>query len=1001
MKAKLHIHVLAAFLALLLPLISFAQPINDECPGAIPLTALESWCSNAGEFNNNSATDSGLSATCFPNNQVNNDVWFSFVAEATTVNISVTGDTDINSGGSLDNPQFALYTGSCAGLTQLACASDAIGINTVELFETGLLIGVTYYIQLSARNGNTGSFQLCINNFNQIPDPSSDCETGVILCDKSPFTVQNVTGVGANSNEIGAVGCNSPGCQLDESGSAWYKWTCDEAGSLTFSLTPLNPVDDLDFILYELPNGVNNCDDKFDIRCMASGEVVGAPFDVWEPCTGATGLSIGEPDINETCGCNPGDNNFIDAIDMVAGVSYALVINNFSQSGSGFSVEFGGTGTFLGPEAAFVTTPATDTLCISESVTFTDASSFSGGIVGWEWNFGSDASPATATTQGPHTVNYSMPGLKSIVLQVETEDGCIVTEISTIYIACCEALFDVEANIVNLLCPDSPIGAIDLSVSSDNPPYNFVWDTGATTEDISDLFTGTYSVTIADNTTCDTILSFDVLGPEAFDVDTIIGMPTCDGGTDGSITLDISGGTQPYAFSWESGPFTSDNFFNGLSVGNYDVIIQDANNCQVELIIPVDELELQIDPFAQNTINPSCTGFSDGSITVSITNGLPPYQYNFNNGGGFVSDNTLTGLPAGTYVVDALDANNCMGSFTFVLEDPPVLAVAFELDNISCFGEMDGSLTAVASGGVGDYAYQWAGGQTTATISGLDEGTYFVTVTDGNDCVTSGDTTFSQPPPLFIEVEDIVDVLCFGEATGSIDVLGSGGTPPFEYSLDGFTFQTADVFNNLTAGDYTITIMDASGCTETVDASIVQPPELIVDAGLDVEIELGYTTRLRAVSSDFSVTYSWTPAESLSCADCSNPEAFPVNTTTYTVTVLDNNGCPATDEVTITVLKNRPLYIPNGFSPNGDGKNDGFTLFAGPGVRRIQELKIFNRWGGLVFEADDFLPNDPSLGWDGTFKGQPAQVGVYAYYAKVEFIDDVSILVEGDVQIVR
>ena len=986
---------------ILSPILLLAQPVNDDCTGAIVLNDLSSWCSNSGEFTNINADDSGLSASCFPNNQTNNDVWFSFTAEATTVNVSVTGDTGPNGGGSLDNPQFAIYTGSCGSLTQVACISDAVGINTIELFETGLQIGTTYYIQVGARNGNTGTFQLCINNFNQIPDPSSDCETGVILCDKSPFTVSNVTGVGNNTNEIGDVGCNSIGCQLTESGSAWYKWTCDQSGSLTFTLTPLNPVDDLDFIVYELPNGVNDCNDKFDIRCMASGEVVGAPFPQWEPCTGATGLATGDPDVNESCGCDAGDNNFVDEIEMISGRSYALVINNFSQSGSGFSMEFGGTGTFLGPEAAFTTNPVADTLCLENSITFTDASSFSGGIVAWEWNFGQGATPNSANTQGPHTVNYSTPGLKSIVLAVETEDGCIVTEISTIYVECCDGMFDVNAVITNLLCPGEPIGAIDLTVNNDQPPYDFIWDNGNMNEDLSGLEPGNYTVTITDDFTCDTILTYEVVGPDDFDIDTIIGMPTCNGGTDGSITLNITGGTQPYEYSFENGPFTNNSTFSNLAVGDYDITIRDANNCEVLLIIPVNELELVIDPTAISIVHPSCTGFSDGSIVVDIINGQPPYQYDFNDGNGFVSTNTLTGLPAGTYTVDALDANLCMGSFTFTLVDPPLLEVSFDLLNISCFGAMDGELTAVATGGVGNYSYQWQGGQTSATITGLDEGSYFVTVTDGNGCITSNDTTFTQPPPLFIELDSVVDVVCFGEETGIIDVVGIGGTPPFEYSIDGVTFQTSDIFDNLPAGDYTITIMDSRGCTETVDATVIEPPELIVDAGLDVEIELGYSTRLRAIANDFPVTYSWSPSDFLSCIDCSNPEASPVNTTTYTVTVFDENGCPASDDVTVTVTKNRPLYVPNGFSPNDDGVNDGFTIFAGPGVREIQELLIFNRWGGLVFESSNFQPNEPALGWDGIFKDEPAQIGVYAYYAKVAFIDDVVILVEGDVQLVR
>ncbi len=976
-----------------------AQPANDNCANAIALDDVSSWCSAVAAFTTNNATDSGQSPSCFPNNQVNNDVWFSFVAQATDVNISVTGNIPFNAGGTLNDPQFALYLGSCGSLVQVACASDAFNDNAVQLLESQLEIGQTYYIQVSARNGQTGTFQLCVNNFNAVPDPSSDCNTGVILCNKDPFTVQFVSGVGNNPNEIGDVSCASPTCPLSESSSTWYKWTCDQPGSLTFTLTPLNPADDIDFVLYELPNGIDNCAGKFDLRCMASGENVGAPFSEWFPCTGATGLSLNDDDVGETCGCQPGDNNFAEAIDMEAGKSYALVINNFSQSGAGFSIEFGGAGTFLGPTADF--NASSDTICVGEPVTFTDASAFSGGIVSWEWTFGQNASPGALTGVGPHSVSYDRPGLKSIVLRVATEDGCVVTKVGTVYVQCCDDHFDISGTITDVDCPSSATGAIDLSAVSGYSPYTFNWSSGQSSEDISGLETGAYIVTITDAATCSTTAEFAVGGPAPFQVDTLIGMPTCNGGMDGSITLNVSGATPPYQFSWQGGPFGPGNTLANLPVGDYPVTIRDANNCDLELLIAVRELELVLDPNVVAATDPSCTGFSDGSINLVIANGLPPYLFDFNDGNGWVNANSLNNLPAGVYNVQVQDANLCQGNFTFNLQDPPLLELAFEAQGISCFGETDGVLTAAPTGGVGGYSFMWAGGQTSASLAGLGEGQYFVTVTDANGCIVSGDTSLVQPAPVFIEIGEIVNVLCFGDATGSASVVGSGGQPPYMYSADGQAFQLEPLFENLPAGDYVFTIMDANGCTETVAAAITQPAELLVDAGPDVQIQLGYATSLRATPSALPVTFAWEPPDSLSCIDCPNPVANPVRTTTYTITVTDESGCTATDEVTVTVVKARQVYIPNAFSPNADGRNDNFTVYAGPGVRLIRELKVFNRWGGLVFENDNFLPNDPNFGWDGLIRGEPAQVGVYAYYAVVEYLDGETLLFEGDVSVVR
>lgn len=971
-----------------------AQPANNNCSSAIFLDDVSSWCSASGAYTNVGATDSGIDPACFPPNSL--DVWFAFTAQATTVNITVVGDVNINAGGTLSNPQFALYSGDCGSLVEVDCSNAPPSDNIINAFVSNLSIGSTYYIQVSGRLGNTGTFKLCVDNFNQPLAPSGDCATGVVLCDKDPFTVDFVVGEGANPNEVFNEGC---GCDIVEANSSWYKWTCEESGTLTFTLSPLNPADDLDFVIYELPNGVNNCSVKNPLRCMASGENIGDPFPVWEPCTGPTGLAINDGDTNESCGCQSGNNNFAQAIDMEAGRSYALVINNFSGSGDGFSIEFGGTGTFRGPVADF--TISTDTVCVGEPVTFTDASTFDGVISDRRWAFGLAANPGNTAGTGPHQVVYGRPGLKSIVLQIETDDGCIVTAVGNVYVECCDGHFDVSASTVPLSCPNSTDGSIDLSVSSDYAPYTFSWSSGQTTEDLAGLDRGDYTVTITDASTCQAEFTAAIDGPPEFEVDTLIGMPTCNGGADGSVTLLVSGASPPYEYSWQGQPFGNDNSLENLPVGDYQVTIRDDNGCELPLTIPVRELELILDPNVASITDPSCTGFSDGMITVAIVNGLPDYLYDFNDGNGFVGENELSNLPAGSYMVDVQDANLCRGSFTFVLEDPPLLQASFDFQGISCFGENDGQLTAVATGGVGGYAYQWAGGQSAATLSGLGPGSYAVTVTDANGCVTAADTSFNQPPELFILLDTVINVLCFGEPTGTVAVSGDGGVPPYEFSVGNQLFQVEPVFNALLAGTYEVTVMDANGCTKSLTATITQPGELIVNAGPDETIELGYSARLRARPNDLSVSYAWSPPDSLSCTECQSPDANPVNTTTYTVTVTDLNGCTATDEVVVIVLKNRPVYIPNAFSPNEDGRNDNFTVYTGPGAQEVLALKVFNRWGGLVFENYNFQPNDPSLGWDGYFKGEPAQVGVYAYFVEVGFIDGISVIYEGDITLVR
>ncbi len=434
---------------------------------------------------------------------------------------------------------------------------------------------------------------------------------------------------------------------------------------------------------------------------MASGENVGQPFSTWEPCTGATGLSIGASDTEEIPGCQAGDDNFVSAINMEAGKAYALVVNNFSNTGNGFSIDFGGSGTFLGPSADFIIDPPEGVFCDEVVVTFEDASSFtSGNIVSWNWNFGAGAMPQSADTQGPHTVIYSSIGLKSISLVIESDEGCTVTKILQIdVLECCEPPFDLMA---------------------------------------------------------------------------------------------------------------------------------------------------QLD----NTIDPTCAGDSLGAIFLS----------------------------------------------------------------------------------------------------------------------------------------------------------GIGGNPFYEYSLDGVNFQGGAAFYNLPAGTYPIWIRDIKGCIDSLDAVLVDPLPLSVDAGEDITIVLGDNTDLNAVVSPSGTigTFTWSPIDSLSCIiDCLDPNTDVTNTTTYTISVENLAGCRDSDQVTVIVEKIRPIYIPNAFSPNYDGINDFFTLHGNVAAERIIEFSIYNRWGAQVYEGRNLVPGDERSGWDGLFKGDQLQVGVYAFYALVRFIDGVEILYEGDVTLLR
>lgn len=914
-------HTKRLFLPIILALSSIAavaQPANDECAAAIPLPTVLNWCSSAGEFTNVGATPSTFGpATCFgPTTQ--NDVWFKFTAEATDVTITVRGRTAQAPGGTLEDPQVSLYLGNCGGtINQLECQSAPGNTNVVEAYQGGLYVGATYLIRVQGAAGQTGTFQLCIQNYNPPVEPTSDCPTASILCDKSPFVVQKVSGAGTNTKELDDAACFSNGAPVNnESNSTWFVWICAQSGTLEFTLTPLSAPDDLDFVIYRLPNGVGNCQNKEVVRCMASGDNVFP-----SPCMGPTGLRAGDPDISEDAGCaNNGDDAWLAPLNMVQGETYALCVNNFSSSGNGFSIEFGGTGEFLGPEPKFTVDPLA--ICLDASVDITDASTFAlGNITNVNWSFGIDATPLVASGKGPHTVSFAQPGVHPIVLTVETNLGCKVTEIQSV-----------------MVFPD-------------------------------------------------------------VEVDTVISEPDCNGGSNGAINItNITSGTPPYLFSWNGGPFQSSNSLSGLPVGVYSLVIKDQNNCETDLNIDVQERKMTVRP---EVTPPLCFGDENGLIVLVPTNGVGPYQFDFGNG--YVPENQLDGVAAGVYTVQGIDGTLCKGTFTVTVTDHLPLELTMDTVGISCFGANDGTATANPTGGVGNYTYLWDNGQTTQTATGLMPGTHTVTVNDGNECAVIGSVFIFEPEDVGVQLVDVLDLLCNGVAEGEIRVQGIGGRQPYTFSADGKNFVPTDTLTGLLAGNYWVKIKDAGGCVDSVFATIAQPPALIVDAEPgDTLLELGFNLKIRTVTAPPArpVAFQWTPTLGLDCTTCAEPTVTAIQSQTYIVQVTDSTGCVAFDTVRVRVDDKRPIYIPNIFQPEKAGLNERFTLYGGPAAAEIALLRIFDRWGELVFETQDVPLNDPQLGWDGSFRGRRLD-GVFAYYALVRFVDSSELPFEGNVTVLR
>lgn len=275
-----------------------------------------------------------------------------------------------------------------------------------------------------------------------------------------------------------------------------------------------------------------------------------------------------------------------------------------------------------------------------------------------------------------------------------------------------------------------------------------------------------------------------------------------------------------------------------------------------------------------------------------------------------------------------------------------------------------------------------------------------------NGCTATDSVLVSENAPFDPEI--LPDQPRCEETQGQLTVTGvSGGTPPFLYSADGgATFQGSPVFAGLLPGVYAVVVQDALGCETIPEESQLlspQPVEITLEASVELFQGNSYqiNTQLNLPDSAI-VTAVWTPSAGLSCADCLRPLATPLQTTGYTLEVTDLNGCFARAVIQIVVDERAGIFVPNIFSPNGDGENDRFFIFANDAnIREIRSFLVFDRWGEMVFEYYRFLPNNPAYGWDGAFRGKPLDPAVFVWFAEIELIDGRVEVLKGDVLLKR
>jgi gliding motility-associated-like protein len=412
---------------------------------------------------------------------------------------------------------------------------------------------------------------------------------------------------------------------------------------------------------------------------------------------------------------------------------------------------------------------------------------------------------------------------------------------------------------------------------------------------------------------------------------------------------------------------TATLIFNLSGAATFDVQYSDGVNPPVTLSGIADGFTVEVSPTANTTYNIVQLTTAGSACSVDIGEGATV----------LVSDINLTASVSSDF-----------GGF-----------------GVSCAGSSDGSAIVVAAGGIPPYSYEWSGGGSTAEISGLSAGTYEVAVQDGAGCRAEASVTLTEPEAIAVKVS-AQSPACFGDEDGLIiidEILG--GATPIEYSLDGEFFQVIPgapfVIGNLSAGLYNLQLQDDNDCTTEISLTVPAPVELLLDLGEDRTIRLGDSLLLNPIVNFDVAQFQWSPADFLSDPGSLSGFTRPTESVLYQLTATDSSGCTISEQIRITINRERNVLVPNVFSPNDDGVNDVLTVFGGADVLEVKIFRIFDRWGNLVYEAGPFQPNDLLMGWDGKFNGQVMNPAVFVYFADVEFVDGQVIRFSGDVTLVE
>ncbi len=607
------------------------------------------------------------------------------------------------------------------------------------------------------------------------------------------------------------------------------------------------------------------------------------------------------------------------------------------------------------------------------------ASSDTAGVT-FAWSNGTNTASTTLSTAGPYTVTATNPA-----------NGCTVSD--TIVVTQNIQIPNVNAGLDTLLnCVQNNIA---LEATSTTIGATFAWSNGTNTASTNISSANTYTVTATDpNNGC--------TASDAVIVSQNTTAPNIDAGLDQKLscinataTLLGSSSTPTVIYSW-SGPGT---IINGNTIsatvnqtGTYTLLATDAmNGCTASDIANVTKNvnAPTADAGLDQILN--CTKLS-ATLTASSSSLGVSFLWSEGSTSPFITVNTPN-----TYSVTVTDTiSGCQGvDVVIVTQNTNTPNVDAGIDTtLNC---LITSILLNATSNTANANFLWSNNTSTASTTVTTPNTYSVTVTDpSNGCTASDEVVvLSKGVPILNLTSN--DNPCPDAAKGFVSAFVSGGNAPYNYSWSNGA--ATSIITSLHGGNYVVTVTDANGCSISQSVQIAEGNNLTITNLTTLEVSLGETIQLYPIVTGGTspLSYTWTPANYLSCSNCSSPLVNTLNNISYTLLVEDTNGCKAESKVTIQVIPDYELYIPNAFTPNGDGSNDFFEIFGNKKTWVEMNIKIFNRWGELVFESSDH-----NFKWNGTYKGVKLTPGVLVYEMTLTYINGYNIpLQTGSITIIR